>query len=57
MKISSITIENFRQYYSNVNIDLNTEDNKNIVLIFAISLESVIHLDQIPFNLKQQPFV
>lgn len=33
MKITSINIENFRQYYSNINIDLNTEKDKNIVLI------------------------
>lgn len=33
MKISKIVINNFRQYYGNVSVDLETENNKNIVII------------------------
>ncbi|WP_417237406.1 DNA sulfur modification protein DndD [Bizionia paragorgiae] len=33
MKFSKIDIENFRQYYGNVPIDLATDDQKNIVVI------------------------
>lgn len=33
MKFSKINIENFRQYYGNVPIDLTTDDQKNIVVI------------------------
>lgn len=33
MKISNITIRNFRQYYGNVSIDLVTDKNRNIVII------------------------
>jgi DNA sulfur modification protein DndD len=33
MKFNSITINNFRQYYQEVLFDLNTEENKNIILI------------------------
>jgi DNA sulfur modification protein DndD len=33
MKINKILMNNFRQYYGNVSIDLNTTDEKNIVLI------------------------
>ena len=33
MKISKIILNNFRQYYGKIEIDLNTNDNKNIVLI------------------------
>ena len=33
MKFTEININNFRQYYGNVNIDLETSTNKNIVLI------------------------
>lgn len=33
MKISSIVLNNFRQYYGNVTIDLETNGNKNIVLV------------------------
>lgn len=33
MKISSIVLNNFRQYYGNVAIDLETNGNKNIVLV------------------------
>lgn len=33
MKISSIVLNNFRQYYGNVTIDLETNGSKNIVLI------------------------
>jgi len=33
MKFTEININNFRQYYGNVNIDLETSANKNIILI------------------------
>jgi len=33
MKFSKIDIENFRQYYGNVSIDLSTDKQKNIVVI------------------------
>jgi DNA sulfur modification protein DndD len=33
MKFTEININNFRQYYGNVNIDLETGTNKNIILI------------------------
>jgi DNA sulfur modification protein DndD len=33
MKIKNIEINNFRQYYKNISIDLSTEDDKNIILI------------------------
>jgi len=33
MKLSNIEINNFRQYYKNVNIDLSTNSDKNIVII------------------------
>ena len=33
MKISKIVLDNFRQYYGNVSVDLETENNKNIVII------------------------
>lgn len=33
MKISKIILDNFRQYYGMVEIDLQTQDNQNIVLI------------------------
>lgn len=33
MKINKILLNNFRQYYGNVSIDLDTTDEKNIVLI------------------------
>ena len=67
MKISSINIENFRQYYSNVNIDLNTQKNKNIVLIggrngygktnFLISLVWCLYgekISQVDDNFKKE---
>jgi DNA sulfur modification protein DndD len=33
MKLSNIEINNFRQYYNSVNIDLTTKNEKNIILI------------------------
>jgi DNA sulfur modification protein DndD len=33
MKISKITLNNFRQYYGSITIDLDTTDEKNIILI------------------------
>jgi DNA sulfur modification protein DndD len=33
MKFSNIEINNFRQYYNSVNVDLETNDKKNIVII------------------------
>lgn len=33
MKFSNIEINNFRQYYNSVNIDLETNDKKNIIII------------------------
>lgn len=33
MKFSNIKITNFRQYYNNVNIDLSTNDSRNIIII------------------------
>ena len=33
MKIKSITLNNFRQFYGSVSIDLNTNSKQNIVLI------------------------
>lgn len=33
MKISKIILDNFRQYYGTVEIDLQTQDNQNIILI------------------------
>lgn len=33
MKFSNIEINNFRQYYNSVNVDLGTNDEKNIVII------------------------
>ena len=33
MKFSNIEINNFRQYYNNVNVDLVTNDEKNIIII------------------------
>lgn len=33
MKFSKIEIHNFRQYYNSVNLDLETKDEKNIILI------------------------
>lgn len=33
MKFSNIEINNFRQYYNSVNVDLETNDEKNIVII------------------------
>lgn len=33
MKISKIVIENFRQYYGNIVIDIKTDNNKNMVII------------------------
>lgn len=33
MKIQKIILKNFRQYYGNVSIDLDTNDEKNIILI------------------------
>ena len=67
MKISSINIENFRQYYDNINIDLNTEQGKNIVLIggrngygktnFLISLVWCLYgekISQVDENFKKE---
>jgi DNA sulfur modification protein DndD len=67
MKFSSINIENFRQYYSNVFIDLNTENDKNIVLIggrngygktnFLISLVWCLYgekISQVDENFKKE---
>ena len=33
MKISNIEINNFRQYYNKVNIDLTTNPDQNIIVI------------------------
>lgn len=33
MKFSNIEINNFRQYYNTVNVDLETDDEKNIIII------------------------
>ena len=33
MKFSNIEIKNFRQYYNSVNVDLETNDEKNIIII------------------------
>ena len=33
MKISKIILNNFRQYYGDVSVDLETENEKNIVII------------------------
>jgi DNA sulfur modification protein DndD len=33
MKFSNIEIDNFRQYYNSVNVDLETNDEKNIIII------------------------
>jgi DNA sulfur modification protein DndD len=33
MKFSNIEINNFRQYYNNVDVDLETKDDKNIIII------------------------
>lgn len=33
MKISKIVLDNFRQYYGNISIDLETDGNKNIVIV------------------------
>ena len=33
MKFSNIEINNFRQYYNSVNVDLETNDEKNIIII------------------------
>jgi DNA sulfur modification protein DndD len=33
MKFSNIEINNFRQYYNSVNVDLETNDDRNIVII------------------------
>ena len=33
MKFTEININNFRQYYNNVNIDLTTNSERNIILI------------------------
>ena len=33
MKFSNIEINNFRQYYNTVNVDLETNDEKNIIII------------------------
>lgn len=33
MRINKIKLHNFRQYYDTVEIDLKTDENKNIVLI------------------------
>lgn len=33
MKFSKIEINNFRQYYNNVDVDLETKDDKNIIII------------------------
>lgn len=67
MKISSISIENFRQYYDIVSIDLNTIGNKNIVLIggrngygktnFLISLVWCLYgerISQVDDNFKKE---
>ncbi|MEG0124346.1 MAG: DNA sulfur modification protein DndD [Malacoplasma sp.] len=67
MKISSINIENFRQYYSNITIDLTTEKDKNIVLIggrngygktnFLISLVWCLYgekISQVDENFKKE---
>nr|WP_315163591.1 DNA sulfur modification protein DndD [uncultured Flavobacterium sp.] len=67
MKISSIIIENFRQYYNNVSLDLNTQENKNIVLIggrngygktnFLISLVWCLYgekISQVDENFKKE---
>lgn len=67
MKISSINIENFRQYYNNIDIDLNTEQDKNIVLIggrngygktnFLISLVWCLYgekISQVDENFKKE---
>lgn len=67
MKFSSINIENFRQYYGNVFIDLGTEQNKNIVLIggrngygktnFLISLVWCLYgekISQVDENFKKE---
>jgi DNA sulfur modification protein DndD len=67
MKFSSINIENFRQYYDNVYIDLGTVQNKNIVLIggrngygktnFLISLVWCLYgekISQVDENFKKE---
>lgn len=67
MKFSSINIENFRQYHGNVFIDLDTEQNKNIVLIggrngygktnFLISLVWCLYgekISQVDENFKKE---
>lgn len=67
MKFSSINIENFRQYYGNVFIDLGTQQNKNIVLIggrngygktnFLISLVWCLYgekISQVDENFKKE---
>src|SRR3989304_2712054 len=33
MKISKIVLDNFRQYYGNVTIDVDTNSNRNIVIV------------------------
>lgn len=33
MKISKIVLDNFRQYYGNISVDLETDGNKNIVIV------------------------
>lgn len=33
MKISKIVLDNFRQYYGNISVDIETESHKNIVII------------------------
>jgi DNA sulfur modification protein DndD len=37
MKFSKIYIQNFRQYYGNVSIDLATDDHKNIIVIGGLN--------------------
>ena len=67
MKFSSINIENFRQYYGNVIFDLDTKDEKNIVLIggrngygktnFLISLVWCLYgekISQVDENFKKE---
>ncbi|MNJ96562.1 hypothetical protein D3C87_142890 [compost metagenome] len=67
MKFSSINIENFRQYYGNVYVDLDTLGSKNIVLIggrngygktnFLISLVWCLYgekISQVDENFKKE---
>jgi len=67
MKLSNIEINNFRQYYKNVNIDLSTNSDKNIVIIggrngygktnFLISIVWCLYgrqIEKIDNNFKQE---